>query len=345
MKGRADVYSPLSDPDTPLEVRMLRIASGALAAQAVYTFASLGMPDLLKSGPRKVADLAGQTGSHADALHRLLRFLATIEVVEESGDSAFALTALGRTLCRQPRSAIRDNTLLVNSPFCWAAIGGLLRQVQTGENAFEHVHGVDFFSYLSQNDWAERAFSAAMDSSTDLGVADVLAMYDFSYCRHVVDAGGGKGALLRAILTKYPEVRGTAYDIEAVHNRPIAADAGVRERLTQLSGSFFEHVPDGADVYILRRVLHDWDDEKALRILRNCRRAMSPSAKLLIIELSPEASRNNWAGLDLLMMVLQNGRERSAEQLQALLSKADMDMTRVLAGKSPYFIVEASTHR
>lgn len=343
MKRGFGLYSIPAAADMPPEIQMLRLASGHVAAQAVYTFAVLGVADILDEGVKTLGELAERSNADPSALRRLLRFLATVDVVTEVDASSYSLTALGRTLRSRPSSAVRDNTLVMGSPCYWSSVGGLLRNVQTGGTACEHLHGITFFEYLAAHPREAAAFDAAMDSASRSAVAAIVAAYDFSGARQIVDVGGGRGALLQAVLAKNPAARGVLFDSQAVIEQAVLG-AAAAQRVQKVPGSFFADVPSGGDVYVLRRILHDWSDEKASEILRRCRAAMPAGSKLLVIELAAPGgghARNDWAGLDLLVMVLMGGRERTEQELAQLLAAAGFHTTRVVATSSPYWIVEA----
>lgn len=325
------------------ELRMLRLASGPVAAQAIYVFAALGIPDILRERAKSAAEIAGEVHANNEILHRVLRFLATIDIVTEDTQGRFALTVLGKTLCSRPISVIRDNTLLMGSQYYWAAIGDLLHQVKTGDNAFQHAMGQTFFTYLSEHSDEANVFNAAMNSSSQLGVSSILAMYDFSSFRKIVDVAGGKGALLTGILKGNPTVHAVLFDSPSVLEH-VRIDPAVADRFSKVPGSFFEGVPTGGDAYILRRILHDWDDEHAAAILQQCRKAISKNGKLLIIELAPPLPGepgSDWATMDVFMMLLMNGRERTETDFKVLLGDTGFQLNRIVRGNSPYWIVEA----
>jgi len=343
MKSSTGIYSEPSTAAISPELQMLRLASGHIAAQAVYVFAVLGIADILSGGTRSANALETLTDTNGPALHRLLRFLTTIDVVAEHEDNVYSLTRLGRTLCNRSLPVVRDNTLLVAAPCYWTSIGGLLRNIQTGETACEHAYSTNYFGYLATHPAEASSFNAAMNSASHLALTGILAAYDFSGSRRIVDVGGGKGALLQAILKANQTIHGVLFDSQDVIDAA-PVDPEIATRLSKVAGSFFDSIPADADTYILRRVLHDWSDEKATEILHGCRRAMHSGSKLLVVELaapSPGESRNDWAGLDLLMMVLMGGRERTESELRQLLSNGNFMTTRIAATKSPYWIVEA----
>ena len=325
------------------EQRMLDLARGQLAAQAVHVFASLGVADLLQEGPKSAEEVAAATGAQAGALHRVLRFLTAVDVVVEQADGRFSLTPLGRTLRKRSLSVVRDVTMLMGSRFYAGTVNDLLHMVRTGENAFEHVHGIPFFGHLADHPEDAAAFNACMRSATALGAAAVLAAYDFSRFATIVDVGGGRGAFLTQVLVRNPAARGVLFDA-AKELHDLALPATVADRCTRVSGSFFEAVPRGGDLYMLQQILHDWDDAKAVSILRRCREAMTPSARLVLIELAepePGASRTDWANADLLMMLLLDGRERTESELSGILAAAGFRLERVVRTRSPFWAIEA----
>lgn len=343
MTSSVGLYTPGHGPDLDPQVQVLRLASGHITAQAVYVFTALGVPDVLADGPKDAKAIAEAVKADASSLYRLLRFLATTGLVTEDEQRRFGLTRVGSVLRSRATRVIRDNTLLVGSEPYWMSLGNLLHNVRTGETAFRHHYGQDFFDYLAAHPEHSTVFNAAMDSSSNLGVAAIVAAYDFSLCRNIVDIAGGKGALLKGILRKYPQARGILFDADVVLAQA-KPDESLAARMSMVPGSFFGELPASGDLYILRRILHNWPDERAVEILRNCRKAMPEGARLLIIELAAAEdndSRNNWAALDLLMMILMDGRERTAEELENLLAQADFRLSRIIRTNSPYWIVEA----
>ena len=219
----------------------------------------------------------------------------------------------------------------------------MLHAVTTGKNAFRSAHDVSFFEYLEGHPDEAAAFNAAMNSSSKIGIAAILSAYDFSGFDVIVDVAGGQGALLQGILARNLKATGILLDAASVL-RSVSVDAAVADRLSKAPGSFFEGVPGGGDLYILRRILHDWNDDKAAEILRQCRQASGPAAKLLIIEAAPPdkgESGNNWAGVDLLMMLLMDGRERTAADFEQLFARSGFKLSRIVRTNSPFWIVEA----
>jgi SAM-dependent methyltransferase len=338
-----DIYRGDRDTFAP-ERRILSIAFAHVPARAVHVFASLGIADILEAGPKSAAELAKSIDADASALHRLLRFLSTIEIVEEADDGRFSVKPLGRTLRAQQRNtAIRDNVLLMGSQPYWWSLGGMPEQIKSGENAFRQICGTSFFDYLASKPEVATLFYKTMDSISRTTVPAIATSYDFSGFSRIVDVAGGRGALLIAILKRAPSVQGVLFDLPNVISS-IDVDPSLVKRLETVPGNFLEVLPPNGDCYLLNRVLHNWDDATVVQILRRCRKAIKPHGRLLIIEMSPPEKKNggnNWAALDMLMMLLLNGRERDQADFQALLSAADFALCRVVDTKSAFCIIEA----
>lgn len=337
--------TPSRNPEASMA--LLRLVSGAWTAQAVHVAARLGIADLLADGPKAPDMLAAATGAHGPTLERLLRALASLGVFAEQPDGRFGLTPLADGLRRDAEDSLRDYAVMMGDEWHWRAWGGLLHSVRTGESAFEHAHGRPLFDYLADHPAAGQVFDDAMTSRTRQEVAVVTAAYDWPAAGTVVDVGGGRGALLAAILEARPDTRGVLFDlphvIEAAREGPVQP-AVVAARCELVAGSFFEHVPAGGDLYLLKRVLHDWDDERAAAILSCCRRAMGSLGRLLVIEhVLPPGNEPSWGKLlDLQMLVLtQGGRERDEAGFRSLLASAGLRLQRVVPAGPTASLVEA----
>lgn len=303
-----------------------RLVNGYQVTQAIHVAAVLGIADLLAAGPRTSDDLAAATGAHPDALYRLLRALTGVGVFREEEDRHFALTDLGACLRSDAPEPVGGWAAFVAEPYQWQAWGALLHSVRTGENAFRHVHGVDSWTFRARHPELSASFDRAMsDLSRQVSTA-ILAAYDFGRFARLVDVGGGSGAFLAAILAKHPALRGVLFDQPHVvaGAAPVLAAAGVAERCAVVGGSFFDEVPAGGDAYVLKAILHDWEDEPCVQILRTCRRAMAEGTALLVIE--RELGQPNQAPdakfSDLNMLVGPMGRERTPAEYTALLAAA-----------------------
>ena len=303
-------------------------------SQALHVTAALGVADLLAAGPRPAADLAQATGTHPRALYRLLRAVASAGVLAEDDAGAFALTDLGQFLRADHPRSVHGNAVFTGHPMMWGTWQHLRHSVETGEPAFRHLHGVDFWEHVTQHPAAGEVFDAAMTSLSLQQRDAVVAGYDFSGARTVVDVAGGQGALLAAVLAANPQARGVLFDLPHVvaGAAPLLREAGVADRCAVVGGSFFEAVPDGGDVYLLRDIVHDWDDAQAAAILRACRRAMGPAARLLLVErvIAPGNAPDPNRFSDLNMLVMLGGQERTAAEFGALYAAAGFRLTRVL---------------
>jgi O-methyltransferase domain/Dimerisation domain len=325
---------------------LLQLASGSWIGQAVHVAAKLGIADLLEDGPKSPATLAEATGAHAGTLHRLLRALASLGVFAEDADGRFALTSLAEGLRTNAPGSLRAYAIMMGEDWHWRAWGDLLNSVRTGQPAFEHVFGCPMFSYFGEHPEAARVFDAAMTSRTGQETAAVIAAYEWPASATIVDVGGGQGALLAAILARNPDVHGVLFDMPHViaAARGLIEEAGLADRCELAAGDFFERVPAGGDLYLLKRVVHDWDDERASAILRSCRAAMGDRSRLLVIEhVLPPGNAPSWGKLlDLQMLVLTpGGRERDEAGFRALLASTGLRLERIIPAGPTASLIEA----
>lgn len=320
--------------DSPRSALALRrLVNGYQVTQAIHVAAVLGIADLLADGPRRSDDLAGATGAHPGALYRLLRALSGVGVFHEEEDRTFALTELGAGLRSDAPEPVGGWAAFVGEPYQWQAWSALLHSVRTGENAFRHVHGIDSWTFRAERPELSASFDRAMTSLSRLVVTAVLDAYDFGRFGRIVDVGGGNGAFLSAILARNPTARGVLFDQPHVVSGagPILAAAGVTDRCEVVAGSFFEAVPAGGDAYLLKAILHDWEDAPCIEILRTCRQAMADGSPLLVIE--RELGRPNQDPdakfSDLNMLVGPMGQERTSAEYAALFAAAGFQFAGV----------------
>jgi SAM-dependent methyltransferase len=322
---------------------LLDIALGYRAAQALYVVAELGIADLLAGGPRSSMELATASGAYGPALLRLLRVAARMGIVVEDEQSRFSLTPLGEPLRTDVAGSAHDLVRLFGAPLFFAPWGQLLYSVQTGQPAFDHLHGMGMYTYLAQHPEEAAVFNAGMAATT--GLQAVIEAYDFAGARTLVDVGGGTGALMASVLRAHPSLRGVLFDLPGVvaEARERIEREGLIERCRVVGGDFFASVPAGGDLYTLFDVVHNWDDEKASAILANCRRAMAGDGRLLLIERVPPPGNepSPAAFSDLNGLVLLGGRERTAEEHRAVLAAAGFHLSRILSTPAPWSIVEA----
>jgi len=324
------------EPNVPPPMALYQLATAQYGSRALYVAAKLGIADHLANGPASADALAAATETHAPSLRRVLRLLATCGVLIEEADGRFALTPMGAPLKSGPGS-MRAAAQLFSGPMVWGSWGDLLNSVRTGEPAFQRVFGTDSFGYLQQHPDEAAIFDEAMASFTASASIAVAGAYDFSAMRSVIDVGGGEGALLVGVLRANPSLRGTVFDLPRLADRARRkiAEAGLADRYEFAGGDFFESLPSGHDAYLLKHVIHDWNDEQALRILSACRRAASPTAKLLVVEgvYPPRITGPEMRGVaanDVNMLVATGGRQRSEAEFRDLYRAAGFELTRIV---------------
>jgi hypothetical protein len=305
----------------------------------------LGIADLMADGAQASDELAEATGTHPGTLYRLLRALASVGVFREEDDRRFALTELGDGLRSDAPGSLAGWAAFVGRPAGWQAWGALLHSVHTGETAFPQVHGSEVWEYRASRPDEQSAFDRAMISLTGHVNGALLEAYDFARFETVVDVGGGHGALLVALLVEHPAMRGVLFDQPHVlaGAQDVLRSAAVADRCDLVGGSFFDGVPGGGDAYVLKSILHDWDDGEAATILRRCRAAMSASAVVLVVErvLGPANEGPDAKFSDLAMLVTQGGRERGVDEFGALFAAAGLRLERAVASASPFYVLEA----
>jgi O-methyltransferase len=319
------------------------VVYGYMPAQILHVGARLGIADELAAGARTLPELAAATGTHAPSLRRLLRGLACLNVVVERADGAYELTEAGTPLRSDVPDSIRAAVLLFCSDAVWRSWGALEYSVRTGDIAWDHVHGVSVFDYMDDHESEATTFNSAMADRTRAAVGQIIESYDFSRFTRLVDVGGGNGQLIATILASAPQLRGVVFDQPAgvVDARDTLSAAGVADRCEVAAGDFFSGVPKGADAYLLKSVIHNWDDDKATAILRNCHDAMGDKGTLLLVERvmparvdSPAAGRIVWS--DVNMLVNTFGRERTEAEYRTVLGAAGFDLVeRVPTGENP----------
>ncbi len=319
---------------------------GALAAQAVYCTASLGIADFIAEGVDCVEGLATATKTHPVALRRLLRALCSLEILSEFENGRFTLTDMGRTLRSTDPSGVYPWAKMLGAPFVWRPWGRLLETIQTGETAFTRIFGRSFNDFVALSPEDAEIYNSAMNAGATMNVPAIVQACDFSHCDLVVDVGGGRGSLVRGILEAYGRPRGILFDLPAVvATASELRMSAVADRCEILGGNFFEYVPGGADAYLMRGVLHSHRDEDALKILRNVRNVIRPDGKVLIMDvmLQPVNEPNRHKALmDLMMLVLVPGHERTEAEFAALLDRAGFHMSRIISTQTPHTVVEGT---
>ena len=337
----------MTTQELPPPLALFRIATSYYVSQAIYAVAKLGVADLLGDGPRRPDELAKATGTNADALRRVLRLLASLGVFTEEAGGEFALTPIG-TCLRSGVPGSMHAVVLLFGGITQQAWGDLMHSLRTGEPAFSHVFGMDSFAYMAQHPDEAANFDAAMAGFTRQIAIAVAASYDFSPFRRIVDVGGGSGALVAGILQANPTLTGILFDLPQVAERAKASIAalGLADRCAVVGGDFFKGVPEGGDAYLLKHIIHDWNDVRAAEILQSCCRAMGSAARLLIVEgvypprIDQSDASRGAAANDVNMLVCTGGRQRSEVEFRVLYKAAGLRLTRIIPTEARVSVVE-----
>jgi hypothetical protein len=340
MKKQHDI---MKENGIPPSVQVFEIAVGFMKAQAIYVAAKLGIADLLKDGPKKVDEIANITGVHSNSLHRLMRALASIGVFAEKDDGSFELTPMASALRSDVPMSLRPYVLLLGDKSWWQPWGELLHSVRTGEAAFDHMFGMGYSEYLEKHPDLAKTFNECMTSVSQAHNPAIVKSYDFSPFRKIVDVGGGHGSLLTQILKANSSVSGILFDLPHVVNSISNVDVKLSGRWEISPGDFFEEVPAGGDAYILKQIIHDWNDELSIKILKNCRQAIAKDARILVIEgvIEPENAPNILKLFDLHMLVTApGGKERTESEFRSLFSAAGFELSRIIPTPSSFCIIE-----
>lgn len=327
------------------EIKIKQMVLGYWLSQCLYAAAKLGIADLLTDSPKHCDQLAAATNANSDSLYRVLRALAGVGVFAETESRSFQLTPMAECLRGDAPNSVKNMTLMVLDELHYGAWGDLLHSVQTGESSFEHLHGMPFFEYLQENPASGETFDRAMMENASKRTKAIVANYNFADVKTVVDVGGGAGILIAAILRNNPHLKGMLLELPQVIKKapPLLRNAGASDRCQLVEGDFFTTIPTGGDVYLLKNVIHDWDDEKAIAILRNCRRAMGQKGKVLVIEriIHPGNEPAFSKLLDLEMLVMTSGgRERTEVEFRELFKTAGFQLTTITPTSEDVSIIE-----
>src|SRR5262245_19097872 len=334
-----------SESAAPPQFAMLQMITGFWVSRAIYVAAKLGLADLLKDSPKTADELARLTGTHSPSLYRALRALASLGVFADDGQGRFIQTTLSETLRSDTSGSLRAMAIVELGQEHFPAWGNLMHSVKTGEIAFDNLFKQSAWEYYSRNPEEASNFNESMKGLTEMVNVAVLEAYDFSGVDKLVDVAGGTGRLISSILAAHPRMRGVLFDLPHViaEAGPLLDAAGVRDRCERSAGDFFRSVPEGGDAYVMKWIIHDWDDEKSKAILKNIHRAMDEKGKLLLIEMvvlegnQPDLSKFT----DLNMMVMTGGRERTEAEFKSLLAASGFGLKRVIRTASPICVIEA----
>ena len=322
-----------------------QLGMGFIVSAALGTATRLDIPDHLANGPRTTSDLARAASANEDALYRLLRALSTVGVFHEPAPRTFALTPVGELLRSGAPGGARDMILWMCDPFHYRVYAEMLSAVQTGQTVGEKVVGMPVFEYFARDTALAERFNNAMTAFSATVAPAALQAYDFSGIDVLVDIAGGHGMILASILREYPRMRGVLFDLEHVLAGNRLEEFGVKDRVALAAGDFFTAVPPGGDAYIMKHIIHDWDDDKSVVILKNIRRALEgkPHGKVILLDTVIQAGNQPDMGtlIDLEMLLLPGGKERTAAEFGALFERAGFELTRIVPTQSPLSVIEA----
>ena len=325
------------------EQNLQRLLTGTWISQMLYAAAKLRLADHLAGEPMSAEDLAPAVGVQAEPLYRLMRALAGEGVFAEDEHRRFSLTPMAELL-RSDAAGSKHAMAIRLGEEHHAAWGQILYSLQTGKPAFDHVYGKPVFDYLAEHPEAARVFDAAMTAVHGSETAQMLSAYDFSSVKTLADIGGGNGSLITMVLQRYPKLKGILYDIDHVVARakPRLEAAGVADRCQVIAGNFFESVPKGADTYLMRHIIHDWDEARCIQILKHVRAVLPAGGKLLLIEaVVPMGNEPSFGKLiDINMLVMPGGKERTADEYKALYAAAGFKLSRIVPTAGAMSLIE-----
>lgn len=335
--------TPAETPALPPPIVVLQMIGGYWISRMLYVATDLGVAELIDERPRPASELAAATGTHPRALYRLLRALAGVGLFVEDEAGNFHLTPVGATLRRNAPDSMRAMVLSELGGEHFDAWTNLAQSVKTSEIAFDHKYGKDVWAYYAETPDRAAIFNESMTNVSENTNAAVVAAYDFSAINKLVDVAGGHGSLLAGILTANPQLHGVLFDQPHVVNGAAAKLAGLADRCEIVSGNMFEEVPSGADAYLMKWIIHDWNDERSLVILKNIHRAMRENGKLLLVEMVvPPGNDMDFSKLlDVNMLVMTGGCERTEAEYTDLLAQAGFKLTRIVPTAGPASVIEA----
>jgi hypothetical protein len=342
----SSVSAPVMPPAAVASQFLFQLGTGHFVASALQVVVRLGIAARLSDGARTSAELASATGVQEDPLYRVLRALASVGLFDETSPRRFALTAAGELLRPGVPGSMHDMILWVTSPLHFRVYAEMMHSVRTGQPAVEKVTGVPAFEYLARDPDLSEIFNDAMTTFSEMVVPAALDVYDFSGIDTLVDVAGGHGAVISAILRRYPRMRGVLFDLGHViaGAQPRIEAQGLADRCSIEAGDFFAKVTPGADAYIMKHIIHDWDDEKALVILRNVRTAMGAKrGRVILLESVLPVGNTPDLGkiIDLEMLLMPGGKERTADEFEALFTRAGFELTKIVPTPSPLSVIEA----
>jgi ubiquinone/menaquinone biosynthesis C-methylase UbiE len=330
--------------EIPPPLQMLQIISGFWVARCVYVFAKLGLADLIQDGPKTADELAASITAHGPSLFRVLRALAAVGVITQDANNRFGATPLSQTLCSNGPGSIRAFAMTELGEEHYPAWGELLHSVRTGGIAFDKAFGEPVWEFFAKHPENAQIFNDAMSAMTAAANEALHAVYEFTGIKTLVDVGGGHGGLITGILKRNPDMRGILFDSPQViaGAKSKIDESGVADRCQVVGGDFFKSVPEGADAIVMKWIIHDWNDEQSIAIMKNCHRALPDNGKLILVDaVVPETSEMHFSKfIDLNMLVMTGGKERSAEEFRRLYEASGFQVVRMVPTESPFSVIE-----
>lgn len=330
--------------EIPPPLQMLQLISGFWVSRCLYVAAKLGIPDLLKDAPKSADELAAATSTHAPSLFRVLRALAAVDVLTQTDDKHFGNTPVSETLRSDVPGSIRAFAMTELGEEHYPAWGELMHSVRTGGIAFDKAFGEPVWEYFAKHEENARIFNDAMSGMTAQAEQALHAAYSFEGITTILDVGGGHGGLITSILKRNPNMSGILFDspqvVEGAKSK--LAESGVADRCEIVGGDFFQAVPPGADAIIMKWIIHDWNDEQSMAIMKTCQRALPENGKLILVEaVVPPGDEMHFAKfIDLNMLVMTGGRERTEEEFRQLYEAAGFRLNRIVPTESPFSVIE-----
>ena len=309
-----------------------------MLARCIGIVAELAVADRVAHQPQSASELAAATGTHSGALYRMLRYLAANGIFAEDANGRFSNTEISQCLRTDVPGSMRDSVRQSWQDVMWDTYKALPHTVKTGEPAFTKAFGANFFDHLAAHPEIGERFDAAMAMQSAPENAAVAAAYPFGAANTVVDVGGGRGGFMTTLLKAHPHLRGVLFDQQYVLDQPNhVREEGLTARCDMVGGSFFSSIPTGGDIYVLKRILHDWDDATAIIILKNCAASMTTAAKIITVDavIKPGNEADPNKALDVGIMALLNGRERTAKDFEVIYREAGLKLTQIIPTAAP----------
>lgn len=333
-----------AQPGPPPQAIIMQMSMGAMVTQAIYVAAKLGVADVLADGDKHIDDIATNCGAHSPSLYRIMRSLASMGVFTETAARTFANTPLSEVLRGNIPGSMRDSMIFMGEPWHYNVWGNMLHTATSGGTAWKKTHGEEVFEWFAHEPEASEIFNGCMSELSAGAAPAIVAAYDFSDFDTIVDIAGGHGFLLSQILNANPELKGILFDQEHViaGAGEMLQKHGVADRVETVAGDFFVEVP-AADAYIMKHIIHDWDDERAIKIMQTIHRAMKDGGKLLLSEMVIPEGNGPHPGkmLDLEMLTSAGGLERTEAEYARLFERSGFRLNRIVPTRSPHSVIEA----